>query len=54
MSDRYDMGDAEIPNPVAFGWNVADFDIGDPGTDGPMRSTVADVMVAESTIEGPP
>jgi hypothetical protein len=32
MTDGYDMGSAEIPDPVAFGWNVADFDIGEPGT----------------------
>ena len=37
MTESYDMGSAEIPDPVAFGWNVADFDIGDPGTDGPLR-----------------
>jgi hypothetical protein len=35
---RYcDMGSAEIPDPVAFGWTVADLDIGDPGTEGPLR-----------------
>jgi hypothetical protein len=33
----YDMGSAETPDPVAFGWNVADLDIGDPGTEGPLR-----------------
>ena len=32
MTEGYDMGSAKIPDPVAFGWNVADFDIGDPGT----------------------
>ena len=37
MTEGYDMGNAKIPDPVAFGWNVADFDIGDPGTDGPLR-----------------
>ena len=37
MTEYYDMGNAEIPDPVAFGWNVADLDIGDPGTDGPLR-----------------
>jgi len=37
MTEGYDMGSADIPDPVAFGWNVADFDIGDPGTDGPLR-----------------
>ena len=37
MTEGYDMGSAEIPDPVAFGWNVADFDIGDPGTDEPLR-----------------
>jgi hypothetical protein len=33
MTEGYDMGSAEIPDPVAFGWNVADFDIGDRGPD---------------------
>jgi hypothetical protein len=37
MTEYYDMGSAEIPDPVAFGWNVADLDIGDLGTDGPLR-----------------
>ena len=37
MTEGYDMGSADIPDPVAFGWNVADLDIGDPGTDGPLR-----------------
>jgi hypothetical protein len=36
MTDGYDMGSAEIPDPVAFGCNVADFNIGEPGTDGPL------------------
>ena len=36
LTDGYDLGSAEIPDPVAFGWNVADFDIGEPGT-GPLR-----------------
>lgn len=37
MTDGYDMGSSEIPDPVAFGWNVADFDIGEPGPPGPLR-----------------
>jgi hypothetical protein len=37
MTDGYDMGSAESPDPVAFGWNVADFDIGEPGPPGPLR-----------------
>jgi hypothetical protein len=37
MTEYYDMGSAEVPDPVAFGWNVADLDIGDLGTDGPLR-----------------
>jgi hypothetical protein len=37
MTDGYDMGGAERPDPVAFGWNVADFDIGEPGPPGPLR-----------------
>jgi hypothetical protein len=37
MTDGYDMGSAETPEPVAFGWNVADFDIGEPGPPGPLR-----------------
>jgi hypothetical protein len=36
VTDGYDMGSAEMPDPVAFGWNVADFDIGEPRT-GPLR-----------------
>ena len=32
MTGGYDMGSAKIPDPVAFGCNVADFDIGEPGT----------------------
>jgi hypothetical protein len=32
MTKGYDMGSAKIPDPVAFGWNVADFEIGEPGT----------------------
>lgn len=36
LTDGYDLGDSEVPDPVAFGWNVADFDIGEPGT-GPLR-----------------
>ena len=36
MTNGYDMGSARIPDPVAFGSNVADFDIGEPGT-GPLR-----------------
>jgi len=30
------MGSADLPDPVMFGWNVADFDIGEPGI-GPVR-----------------
>jgi hypothetical protein len=30
---------AEIPDQVAFGWNVADLDIGDPGTEDPCDMT---------------
>lgn len=37
MTEYHDMGSAHTPDPVAFGWNVADLDIGDPGTDGPLR-----------------
>jgi hypothetical protein len=37
MTEYHDMGSTEIPDPVAFGRNVADFDIGEPGTDGPLR-----------------
>jgi hypothetical protein len=37
MTDSYEMGSAETPDPVAFGWNVADFDIGEPGTPGSLR-----------------
>jgi hypothetical protein len=37
MTDGYDMGSAENPDPVAFGRNVADFDIGEPGPPGPLR-----------------
>jgi hypothetical protein len=36
MTKGYDMGSAKLPDPVAFGWNVADFDIGEPGA-GPFR-----------------
>jgi hypothetical protein len=36
MTNGYDMGNAKIPDPIAFGSNVADFDIGEPGT-GPLR-----------------
>jgi hypothetical protein len=36
MTEYHDMGSAEIPDPVAFGWNVADLDIGEPGL-GPLR-----------------
>jgi len=32
-----DVVSAESPDPVAFGWNVADFDIGEPGPPGPLR-----------------
>jgi hypothetical protein len=37
MTEYHDMGNADTPDPVAFGQNVADLDIGDPGTDGPLR-----------------
>jgi hypothetical protein len=35
MTDGHDMADREViaggpPDPVGFGWNVADFDIGEP------------------------
>jgi len=36
MTEYHDMGSTEIPDPVAFGWNVADLDIGEPGP-GPLR-----------------
>lgn len=36
MTVAYDMGSADLPDPVMFGWNVADFDIGEPGI-GPVR-----------------
>ena len=38
MTEAYDMGNGEIPDPIAFGWNVADFDIGEPGTHRSSRS----------------
>jgi hypothetical protein len=37
MTEAYDMGNDEVPDPIAFGWNVADFDIGEPETHGPSR-----------------
>jgi hypothetical protein len=43
MTEGYDMGSADIPEPVVFGWNVADFDVGDPGTDGPVTKPVEPV-----------
>jgi hypothetical protein len=36
MTVGYDLGAAELPDPVMFGWMVADFDIGEPGS-GPLR-----------------
>jgi hypothetical protein len=37
MTEAYDMGNGASPDPIAFGWNVADFDIGEPGTHGSSR-----------------
>ena len=42
MTDAYDMGDLDNPDPVAFGKNVADFDIGEP------MGSVVDALVIDT------